>query len=113
MWTASIASEIVVVGYDPEAAYLDNPRGERYGEAFCIILTNDRGERLIGPQTYGPESRLAAAIQHALDRGYDPTTSDAFKRWHPVYGSQAHDELDLMTRGEQELYFFGRTLEWD
>lgn len=96
-WQAEVRSEIRVAGSDPEMADMDNPRGLIYKEVFFVILTAADGERLAGPIVKGPDSKLPAAIQRSLDRGYDPTTSLAFQPIEPAYGSLAYqrDGIEL------------------
>jgi len=94
-WIASIASELRVVGYNPECADIVNPRGEIVSEVFFILLTNAIGERLIGPDVSGPESKLVDAIQRGLDRNtLDPRKSAAYRSFYPVYGSPAYEAED-------------------
>jgi hypothetical protein len=113
VWTATLAFETAVIGHNPEAADMTNPRGEIYGDIYFVLLTHKDGRRLIGPTTFGPTSRLHVAIQRSLDRGFDPTKSDAFRPFQAVYASEAHDEECLMTQGEMEMRHFGRTNELD
>jgi hypothetical protein len=89
-WQARVASELRVTGRNPEFADFDNPRGELVSEFYFIVLEDERGYRLRGPDVANEGSKLPAAIQRSLDKGFDPTTSAAFQPMDPAYGSEAY-----------------------
>lgn len=90
-WKASLVSEMRVAGSDSELSDMDNPRGEIIVEVWFVMLEDENGHRLAGNIVSGPHSKMAAALQRSLDKGYDPMTSAAFQRMDPCYGSSAYE----------------------
>lgn len=81
-WMIGVASDLAVVGYNPEAADMDCPNGEIIGEVFYLRATNARGDA----QEFGSYRSLAAA-EAAI-----PFAPPVFL-WtpgRPVYGSSAY-----------------------
>lgn len=82
-WIIEVVSDLAVIGYNPESADLDHPRGERIGEVFYLRATNARGDA----REYGSyESCDAAENAIAL---VPPVVLWADGR--PVYGSRAYE----------------------
>lgn len=98
-WKAGAMPWLVVVGHNPEAADIDNPRGEIIEEHCFLLLENERGRRLMGPRISGPRSGLVAAIQRSLDKGWQP---QGFQPIDPSYGSTAYQEEG--TEAERAAY---------
>ena len=96
-WIIDVASDLAVVGYNPEAADMSNPRGEEIGEIFYLQATNGRGDR----REYGAYRSLEAAQAAIAD-------APAVLLWvegRPEYGSLAYEEYgaadDLAWEREQ------------
>jgi hypothetical protein len=110
-WQARIASELRVIGRNPEAADFDNPRGEIVSEVYFILLEDERGNRLRGSIVANEGSKLAAAIQRSLDKGYDPCKSEAFHPMDPAYGSEAYQsqgiEAERAELEKRDAEFYG------
>lgn len=85
-WSIAVASELAVVGYNPEAADLDCPNGEIVGERFFLQATNARGDR----RSYGWYETVVAAEADIPEA--PPVVSDAWTDDRPEYGSQAYVE---------------------
>jgi len=83
MWTIQIASDIEVVGYDPEMADMDRPRGELLGEVFYLRATNEKGYRKVfGSYTNAAEAEAAIKTAPPVYRWVDS---------RPEYGSFAYE----------------------
>jgi len=98
-------TDIVIIGSDPEAADYDNPRGNIYGFTSSVIATFKDGRRVaktvktspIELDAFEPAERLASALTNRL---YNlkklPVAFDTWHETYPVYGSDAHDEQELI-----------------
>ena len=84
LWTINVASDLAVVGCNPEAADLDCPNGEIIGEVYYLCATNKRGDRR-GFGSYASEAEAEAAIPEA------PLIA-LWSSLRPEYGSQAYSE---------------------
>lgn len=98
IYTFHAASDIVVVGSNPEMADYDNPRGHIHGEHYYVVATNARGDRWsfsigTGPE-YGPKAEaMAAALQVRMDNlGKLPVAFETWQPTGPAYGSDAYVE---------------------
>ena len=95
------ASDIVVIGHNPEMADYDNPRGELYGFSTYVVAQDAQGYRRclhVGTVSValgetralqGAEA-LARALNARLSTGKLPV---GFSRWvedRPAYGSDAY-----------------------
>jgi hypothetical protein len=103
-----VRSDIVVVGYDPEMADMDNPRGERHGLRWLVIATNAHGDRkgMVVPSEAVALSMVGGLIARAA-RGQLPV--GFLNHWHaerPAYGSPAYEEYgaadDIALEREEE-----------
>lgn len=91
MYRVTVQQTLACVGTDPEFADIDNPRGERYEVQRYLQVDAPDGRRWAGPTvTCATGERMAAALQRSIDRGHDPTTSEAFREVTPAYGSEAY-----------------------
>lgn len=82
-WAIGITSDLAVVGYNPEAADMDHPRGERIGEIFYLQATNDRGDR----REFGSFD----SFDIAEDAIADAPPVHLWQPGRPVYGSRAYE----------------------
>lgn len=81
-WIIEVVSDLAVIGYNPESADLDHPRGELIGEVFYLRATNGRGDR----REFGSYSSFDAAEDAIPD-------APAVLLWaegRPEYGSEAY-----------------------
>jgi hypothetical protein len=90
--TFSVASEIAVVGHNPEFADLDHPNGEIEGEIFFIVAEDRAGNRWRSDEMSEVEAGIRAAALNALPR----VTLSGWAEWYPVYGSAAYSEADVV-----------------
>lgn len=104
----SVASEMRVVGQDPEHADIVNPRGEIFGEVFFVTATTTRGEvEMHDFHSMDVEQirNLAARIQEHLDDG-EELNADHWLQWRSIYGSPAWDEMAEVEREHyEELHY--------
>lgn len=113
------ATDIVIIGTNPEMADYDNPRGHIHGHAAFVIAEDKAGNRRRFDVDTGhfesdvlPQAeRLAEALNARLAAGKLPV---AFDRWYdarPAYGSDAwqaygeYDELMLERREAEDEMF--------
>lgn len=101
----STCAEIVVTGHNPENADYDNPRGEIYGYAGYVVAEAENGERrrlhvttaYFAGDALDAAQKVADALNVRLHRlGKLPVAFDRWEHWHAAYGSDAHDEADLI-----------------
>ena len=59
-WFIGVASDLAVVGYNPESADMDRPNGEIIREVFYLRATNDRGDAREYGSYRSPEAAEAA-----------------------------------------------------
>jgi hypothetical protein len=91
VWTVSIGSDLAVVGHNPEAADMSNPRGEIVRERFFMRAYNDYGSAYRWGWFETPEELEAAYLAFAPPIAlWDQT--------YPVYGSPAYEDY-----GEWEM----------
>lgn len=92
MFKVCVASYVGVIGQNAELCDVDNFRGLITGTLLFLRLEDATGRRLAGPEVPDRErgERRAAALQRAIDKGFDPTTSAAFQPMDPAYGSAAY-----------------------
>ncbi len=90
-FTITVASDLAVVGYNPERADLDCPRGELVAEVFFLQATNARGDR-----------REFGSFESAEEAERSIRLAPPVNLWpsgRPEYGSlayQAYGEADQM-----------------
>ena len=85
LFTIGIGSDLRVVGYNPENADMDNPRGAIIREVFHIQATNEYGERRV----WGSFDSADLAEKSYLH------IAPPIAMWsisNPVYGSSAYEE---------------------
>ena len=87
-----IASEFRVVGYNPEMADMDRPRGEIVREVFFMVAEDDRGAR------WAWGGGLDADAVETAYRFFAPPVF-LWDSWQPAYGSVAY----MQDGGEEEL----------
>lgn len=83
-WTLEIGSDFVVVGHNPEAADMSNPRGEIIRERFYVGATTEYGRRRFWRHGFETEE---AALEAYL---YLATPVAFWEESTPVYGSEAY-----------------------
>lgn len=105
------ATDLTVLGYNPEMADIDHPRGEIVGYAGYIYAEDDQGNRRRFFVSSGRSEQAilagmekqVAALQTRLRSGKPPV---AFHRWEecrPAYGSQAYSEYGQWNDLQDEL----------
>lgn len=84
----------VVVGNNPEAADMDNPRGDIFGEAIAIYASNPHGDTryLTVKMSIEAAERQVTALQARAATGRLPVAFDRWAEGRPVYGSDAYVE---------------------
>jgi hypothetical protein len=90
--TIGLASDFRVVGYNPENADLDRPRGEIVREVFFLVAEDARGARWVWDEGWQDADAAEAAIALA-----PPVI--LWSRSEPAYGTAAW----LEDGGEEEL----------
>lgn len=99
------ATDIVVTGTNPENADIDNPRGEIYGYAGYVVAQAANGERRRlrvctkdrDDDALQAAQRTADALTRRLnDLKRLPVAFDRWQPYHAAYGSDAHDESELV-----------------
>lgn len=112
------ATDLVVIGTNPEMADYDNPRGEIIGYAAYVYADSVSGDRRrLFVKTAHWESevlpqaeRMAAALNARLAAGRLPVAFDRWDEARPAYGSDAyvaygqHDDLMLERQEAQEEF---------
>jgi hypothetical protein len=97
--------DVVVMGYNPENADINNPRGEIYGMRAYTVAETETGSRVRLPICTEFDSSVAMAkaerVANALNArlknlGKLPVAFDRWEDYYPAYGSPAHDESDLI-----------------
>lgn len=110
------ATDLVVVGTNPEMADYDNPRGEIIGHAAYVYADSAEGDRRrlflksahFESEVLPSAERLAAALNARLANGRLPVGFDRWEEARPAYGSQAwqeygeFDEMMLERREAEE-----------
>lgn len=113
------ATDLVVIGTNPEMADYDNPRGEIIGYAAYVYAENTHGDRrrLFLKSAYSESEvlpyaeRVATALNARMASGRLPVAFDRWEQSRPAYGSEAwqdygeHDELMLERREADEELF--------
>jgi hypothetical protein len=93
-WRITPADEIAQTAPHPE----DGERRE-FRVWFCVA-TDEHGHRFRSALTFAEPDQLLWAVeklQEVVDKGLeDIETSEVWIPWWPVFGSDAHDESDLM-----------------
>ena len=98
VWSVVVASELRVVGYDPEYADMDHPRGEIVRDRFYLQATNERGDR----RRYGcfeTEADAECNFWHLA-----PPVEE-WNEDYPEYGSIAYQEYgdDMDREAERRM----------
>lgn len=91
------ATDLVVVGYDPEMADYDNPRGEIIRSAAYVYAEDENGNRLRKFLTTGREQevlpfaeKLAESLNIRFKNGKLPVGFSSWEWARPAYGSDAY-----------------------
>ena len=109
--TFGVASRTVVVGYDPEGADFDRPRGEVVGEVYYVVARSTEGRVFEHAHSFkshcgvDPEAlaeKLASRIAAASRAGRD-LDEQFWNEGRPEYGSLAYqrDEEGLVEQDRQ------------
>jgi len=85
-WDVQIGSDYMVVGTDPENAWMDNPRGEIVGERFYMRASNAYGDCFRWGLFETLEQCEAAYVLFA------PPAPLLWEATYPAYGSPAYEE---------------------
>lgn len=100
-YTIGIASDLAVIGYNPENADMDRPGGEIIREVFHLRATDERGNRRVHGW-FLSEAEALEAIRYA-----PPVTSAGWADTDPEYGSPAYvrdgGEFAQMDREARQL----------
>ena len=106
------ASDLVVVGSNPEMADYTNPRGHLFGVAAFVVAEDAHGYRVRLHVATGHASeveekaaRVAAALTARLASGRLPVAFSTWEEARPAYGSEAYDpaeEIALERREAEE-----------
>ena len=83
-WSVGFPSDLKVVGYNPENADLDRPRGEIIRPVFFVVAEDAQGYR----RTWGGSFKSEAAAESAYLYLAPPVFSWDVDR--PCYGSEAY-----------------------
>lgn len=94
-------SDVVVVGYEPEMADYENPRGELYGFSTFVVAEDELGYRrrlhvetvsirVRESQAMLGAERMAQALNVRLKTGKLPVAFDNWETIQPGYGSEAY-----------------------
>lgn len=93
MLTFFAASELVVVGTNPELADYDNPRGNMFGEAWYVYAETDNGDRRrfhMGTNNQHGAETLVKALTARMASGKIPVAFHGWTETRPAYGSDAY-----------------------
>jgi len=106
MWNLDIASELRVVGNDPEMADMSNPRGEIIREVWFVTATSDDGRAFAHVWDSEDEGEVGGwldSIRESVSRatGWNPEGRDAWRHWRNLYGSAAHEAAGDDADGER------------
>lgn len=90
VWT-----DIIVVGYDPEMADMDNPEGARYGYAAYVVAQDGTGNRMRHTQLFiaDMEAKAVERARNLLSRIQKADRDLDVLCWldlDPAYGSPAY-----------------------
>jgi hypothetical protein len=110
------ATDLVVVGTNPEMADYDNPRGNIIRSAAFVYAEDARGNRRRLWVTTGfefevlpkAEALAAALVARLKNLGKLPVGFDRWADARPAYGSDAYDpqdEIDLERREAEDEMF--------
>lgn len=91
----SVASNVEVVGYDPEYADFDNPRGELYRTRYFMVAANEYGEVRAWGSADSEEGIEFEFVQFAPPVAKWPV-------WRYTYGSQAY--IDSGVEAQRLIY---------
>jgi len=112
--TFFVASELVIVGTNPEMADYDNPRGHLFGESWSVYAENAHGDRRqfhVGVNGRTRAEKLAVALTARMAAGKLPVAFDCWTEARPAYGSDAYveygqaDDVALEAREEQDSWY--------
>lgn len=127
-YQVEVASDLIVVGTNTEAADMSNPRGNIHGERYYVVISNGFGRRWAskvtwvgGPKACEPDEFSTAHVlidgkDDAEDQAkdYAKTIEDMLAQgkrlnkdnWveiDPIYGSRAYEAFDIEAqRAHQE-----------
>jgi len=83
VWSVYFPSDLAVVGYNPENADLDRPRGEIIRERFSVVAEDALGHRRLLGSGFESEAAAEAAYLEA------PPVA-LWEAIRPCYGSEAY-----------------------
>lgn len=115
------ASDIVVIGHEPEMADYDNPRGELYGFSTYVVAEDEFGSRRFKfvktvsvhfgeTEAMRSAALMASALNIRLKDGKLPVAFDTWEIMQAAYGSEAYsregweEELIAWERSQEEIY---------
>jgi hypothetical protein len=108
------ATDLVVIGSNPEFADVSNPHGDLFGSTAYVVAEDAEGNRVrLVLKTSPWESevlpaaeRMAAALNARLANGKLPVGFDSWVPTRPAYGSDAYVDYgaadDIMFESELE-----------
>lgn len=95
------ATDLVIVGQNPEMADYDNPRGDIIGSAAYVYAEDAKGYRVCQHVATGWEEevlekaeKLASALNNRLAAGKLPVAFNTWQEARPAYGSDAFVETN-------------------
>ena len=106
-YTLGIASELGVIGRDPECADASNPSGEMHGEIYFVTAADDDG-RIFShcwiTRDEGEARDWMGRILKAVSEtdGWSPEGREAWRHWRNAYGSAAYDGGDEAEREKRD-----------
>ena len=116
-WSFTTRSDLVVVGTNPEAADVTNPRGEIFGLLWYVQGSNEHGDTAELAVISATEPSAIAAVKLATrlnarvtDLKRLPVGFDLWPEGRPIYGSDAYveygqaDDVALEAREEADSY---------
>jgi hypothetical protein len=98
-----VHSDLIVVGFNPENADMDNPRGEIIREVFYVVLTFKSGRRFAHINRYLDQDEAYMLRQECEDTigSYVIDEKDfdqgiVWEKIHSAYGSDDYSEYDTI-----------------
>lgn len=97
-------SDIVVIGTHPEAADYDNPNGFIFAISSYVYAEYEDGTRVRKhvktnkneQEAMGSAEKMAEALNVRLANGKLPVAFNTWESTFPCYGSDAHNEDDII-----------------
>jgi hypothetical protein len=94
-YSIEVTYDLQVVGYDPEGADMDHPRGEIVGEVYYLRATSPRGDR----RAFGNSFRSYEAAEAYLPLA---PSVELWAEVEPEYGSLAYQDYGQELELERE-----------